>query len=401
MAHFCSKCHSLVYDYEETCPLCNTHLGLEYKVNFTDVCYTKNHKKGINFKWLIVGGSFLLLFAVASLVLNFSNYNAGAWYTICASASIVAPALGIVFLIFGFTSGKTTVVQSASCPYCGRIISPLSETFNCKFCNRPIIRIKNKLKNAEPLNTAGSPLPNISLEEMKNRFFQKWELRWQCKPQQQERLARAKSENIILRMERFNSDNGTALCFSSKYETNRQIYEVTYNSCTCPDFTKRKDPCKHIYALVLNLGIFPEDEDLSGIPTVIKHKIELLPEQSFASFKKLLREHDDFTPFYINVSSRIKPLLNCGLLTDAGTSESLLDMAYTRNDLVAKIYENNINYKPTSSNTKKEIISYLVKNEPDFVQKLSKSHSIVRFGDELASILINVRNFYCENLSEF
>ena len=79
----------------------------------------------------------------------------------------------------------------------------------------------------------------------------------------------------------------------------------------------------------------------------------------------------------------------------------MLDMAYTRNDLVAKIYENGINYKPTSSNTKKEIISYLVKNEPDFVQKLSKSHSIVRFGDELASILINVRNFYCENLSEF
>lgn len=32
------------------------------------------------------------------------------------------------------------------------------------------------------------------------------------------------------------------------------IYHVTLSSCTCPDFTSRKKPCKHMYRLALELG---------------------------------------------------------------------------------------------------------------------------------------------------
>ena len=37
-------------------------------------------------------------------------------------------------------------------------------------------------------------------------------------------------------------------------------YTVTLENCTCPDFERRQRPCKHMYRLAMELGIFTPDE---------------------------------------------------------------------------------------------------------------------------------------------
>lgn len=385
MAYLCPKCGQPVYDHETICPSCNNGLTFKFDVHTAEITYIREYKKGINPIWLTTGIVILLLGVLVALLGGKQGFDISVFFVILGGAAI----------LIGIKVGRYVSVPYAQCPYCGRLIEPLSKSFSCEHCHRPILRTGNTLKNVEPIKMPCAPLPNISLEDMKKQFFDRWSLLWQCKPEQQERLERAKTEEVYFRLRRLNSDNGTALCYSSKFDTNGLIYEVSFLSCTCQDFSKRSCPCKHIYALTLEIGIMPENEDLSGIPYEIRHRIECLPAESLNSFKKMLREHNDFNPFYIKLTPRIKPLIACDLLQNVGELSEILDMSYSRNDLVAQIYENGINYTVETSTKKSEIISYLVKNEPSFVKKLVKSNSIVRFGDELAGILPFIKNFYC------
>ena len=48
-----------------------------------------------------------------------------------------------------------------------------------------------------------------------------------------------------------NFDNKTGVFSSSSSGT----YQVTTTSCTCPDFVRRRKPCKHMYRLLDELGL--------------------------------------------------------------------------------------------------------------------------------------------------
>ena len=40
------------------------------------------------------------------------------------------------------------------------------------------------------------------------------------------------------------------------YGSGKLPYQTSLAACTCNDFVKRKKPCKHIYRLAMELGIF-------------------------------------------------------------------------------------------------------------------------------------------------
>ncbi len=62
--------------------------------------------------------------------------------------------------------------------------------------------------------------------------------------QQQNRRNKAKFEHMIVKqLDRINKE---AVIESADGEN---FYSVTLYSCTCPDFIKRGEPCKHIYKL--------------------------------------------------------------------------------------------------------------------------------------------------------
>lgn len=251
-------------------------------------------------------------------------------------------------------------------------------TISRKPINRSNLNL-TQLENDEPLFSQNLTEPGISLDEMKGAFFTKWKLEFQCDFDQRKRLERAKAETIY-RLFEINPNNGTAFCYSSTYDLTGEIYEVTYKHCTCPDFKKRFRPCKHIYALNLSLGIIDQNEDLYGIPLEMRQKLDSLPSNIAKYFLNLLKKNTNRAVFLMKRSPTSKPLFELELVKEYSTSY-LLDKLFSRNDLVAKIYENKLNYQPSSKTTKDEIITYLVVNEPSFVKKIVKKDVAVTLGD--------------------
>jgi len=50
-------------------------------------------------------------------------------------------------------------------------------------------------------------------------------------------------------------DNLSKISCIVKNKDNGNSYTVTLNSCTCPDYNKRKRPCKHMYRLAMAIGL--------------------------------------------------------------------------------------------------------------------------------------------------
>lgn len=241
--------------------------------------------------------------------------------------------LGMIWLFLAVMIHIRKRCQIGDCPYCKKAIRMLciEKQFKCPLCERPVIKTSTTIENAEPLNESSLTEPNISFEEMRDNFFKEWRLDLQCDNDQRKRLERARAETVY-RLFDINPDNGTAHCYSSNYETNGKVYDVTYKHCTCPDYNKRFRPCKHIYAIYVNMGIIKEEENLSGVPDSIKEKVELLTPKSAVRFKNMLleREFNAFGSFLLKNTTLNKPLLDVGLLVKTDETEKLLSILYTQ-----------------------------------------------------------------------
>lgn len=369
--------------------------------------------------------------------------------------SFETSSVGIIATAFGAVCFSGTVLincfgyyQMGFCPYCHKSIKiqRAKKRFKCPYCKRPILKKKTSIENAEPIinileqeigdciqpfpestepiaytseqrssdnvqlaiaettvSKAAEPQnppkpdrPKLCLSYMRDDFFGEWEWKSQCNSEQRIRLERAKTSTIYY-LFKIDYERGTAYCHSSKFESTGEVYEVTYKSCTCRDFRYRFYPCKHIYALNLRLGIISRDEELDGVPQSIKDKICLLEPSGVARFKKILLEHKTklSVPFPLKTTKLNKMLLDAGLLVESGSeTRKLLDIVFTRNDLVAKIYENGLEYKPKSKDKKEEIINYIVDNEPGFAKKIIKNNVMVSFSEEILDNFSAVFNYY-------
>ena len=71
------------------------------------------------------------------------------------------------------------------------------------------------------------------------------------------------------------SESDCAAIFSG----NHGVYTATLSACTCVDFSKRKKPCKHMYRLAIELGLFGDKAEAKSnkaevkIPRAFKHKL--------------------------------------------------------------------------------------------------------------------------------
>ena len=79
--------------------------------------------------------------------------------------------------------------------------------------------------------------------------FGVWDDSIHLHPEQQERIERSQKLHRFKKIDR-NSDAGI-------YAGSEPVpYQVTLDSCTCPDFQHRGLPCKHMYGLAHKLGKF-------------------------------------------------------------------------------------------------------------------------------------------------
>lgn len=75
---------------------------------------------------------------------------------------------------------------------------------------------------------------------------------------------------------------------SSKIKSGDNVYETTLTSCTCPDFHNRKEPCKHMLWLALQLGLLVRDRHTyqSCLDKLEKSAIDVRHKEM------IYREHD-------------------------------------------------------------------------------------------------------------
>lgn len=81
----------------------------------------------------------------------------------------------------------------------------------------------------------------------------------------------------------------------------KKPYEVTLDSCTCGDFIRRKLPCKHMYRLAMECGVFDGKTKIGVNKNTLKSMqlsledvvsaLESLPEQSQRKLQEMLGDH--------------------------------------------------------------------------------------------------------------
>ncbi len=92
-------------------------------------------------------------------------------------------------------------------------------------------------------------------------MFLIWDNKIHSQEDQIKRQERAKKEKMIF--QEFNEQQQNAIIGSANSSTS---YNVSLFSCSCKDFSQRKLPCKHMYALANRLeekGLSPFDRDIS------------------------------------------------------------------------------------------------------------------------------------------
>ena len=70
-----------------------------------------------------------------------------------------------------------------------------------------------------------------------------------------------------------------------------EVYHVTLNSCTCPDFQTRKIPCKHMLKLAMELGVLSSVDTTAAEQTILRAaQREKFLSAAFASLEKQKKE---------------------------------------------------------------------------------------------------------------
>lgn len=140
----------------------------------------------------------------------------------------------------------------------------------------------SKTEDAKEKETADNPqdFPTVSEPSAPSTSFGCWPANIHYSQEQQKRIEKAKDGKytpIVLDID------GEGAYFQGE---NRE-YATTLDSCQCIDFSKRKCPCKHMYRLAMELGVFPGIEEC-------KHET-IIPFSERVSVEEVLFRISDFS----------------------------------------------------------------------------------------------------------
>ena len=191
-----------------------------------------------------------------------------------------------------------------------------------------------------------------------------------------------------------NFDNKTGVFPSSTSGT----YQVTTASCTCPDFIRRRKPCKHMYRLLDELGFyslkktFPNEYEKLANQKQIS---EVLPIATHLSLedKKLYRticyqcgnDNKDITCYPLPRDTA-RRYINSNLLVETKDIKRLIPHAnfYALKRRVRELTSDKLPRK------KVELITYILENFPEMEIPLDSGTSYVVLPDEISHLAMTL-----------
>ena len=102
--------------------------------------------------------------------------------------------------------------------------------------------------------------------------------------------------------------------------SSKKNYSTTLNACTCRDFIVRKQPCKHIYKLALELGVIDFPDNINSLPTAKSHTMQV-SRKEITYKKKFKANTNSFIAIDLEttgVSYRVDKIIEIGALKVIG-----------------------------------------------------------------------------------
>ena len=191
-----------------------------------------------------------------------------------------------------------------------------------------------------------------------------------------------------------NFDNKTGIFPSSSSGT----YYVSTVSCTCPDFIKRRKPCKHMYRLLDELGLYSLKNAFPNEYEKLKNQkqiSEVLPIATHLSleYKKLYRticyqcgnDNKDITCYPLPRDTA-RRYINSNLLVETKDLKRLIPHANFY-DLRNKVKELTSDKLPQK---KVDLIAYILENFPEMDIPLDSDTSYVVLPDEISHLAMTL-----------
>lgn len=109
-------------------------------------------------------------------------------------------------------------------------------------------------KKKGPSKPKSKDIPSISSQRYTGgSTFGQWHPKVHRGAAQRDRFERSGHEYMELRA--YNDETG----FGEIYSSSDHTYITSLDACSCPDFDKRSQPCKHIYFLARKMGYTDND----------------------------------------------------------------------------------------------------------------------------------------------
>lgn len=206
-----------------------------------------------------------------------------------------------------------------------------------------------------------------------------------CDSEQIKRIKSASASKLTPLVVDYTNNTGVFQGSSSKYD-------VSLEFCPCGDYRRRKLPCKHIYRLAMELGLFQCDfsSDVSQSKSRVTNitfsdYIDLVENLSEESQKLLLSD------LYIHLykkssycchpSSSMSELFSSGIVVDCGIRSELLDF-FTRNELNELISKLDIPFKKNMSQS--TLVAWCKDNLSNRYDELFCGYSSTKINDDYA-----------------
>lgn len=215
-------------------------------------------------------------------------------------------------------------------------------------------------------------------DSAKNDFINGYGDKFHCSSDQYYRFQRALNNEKL----------GAVVSMNPKYMQMRirgsyhpeKIYNVTLKKCECADFLERHLPCKHMYKLALELGIVDSSWDLSGLSAELHTLLtDLKPTHLQALFRLMDKQKRSNKYFTIGKRSVPSALVKSGFIVE-DSYVNMIDKNYTKKELLAFL-QVSLDYSPSASDKKEDIVNYIVQNEPKLAKTLCEKFYRVSFSE--------------------